>query len=93
MGLHMAGWHLLLTLTLFPASVWGQRIGIRVVQAVSLVFFLIHAGIATANLDMADPAIAVLNALSGLLFGAATLYGQRAHRDMDPIRALVEARI
>ena len=29
MAIHMAGWHLLLALTLFPASVWGQRPGIR----------------------------------------------------------------
>ena len=48
MGQHTAGWHLLLTFTLFPASVWGQRLGIRAVQLVSLVFFCIHAGIALA---------------------------------------------
>lgn len=32
MATHMAGWHLLLTLTLFPASVWGRRGGIRAVH-------------------------------------------------------------
>lgn len=93
MGIHMAGWHLLLTLTLFPASVWGQRLGIRAVQVVSLVFFFIHAGIALANADMAEPAIAFFNAVSGVFFGLSAVYGQRAHRDMDPIRALHEARI
>lgn len=93
MGIHTAGWHLLLTFTLFPASVWGQRMGIRVVQVTSLVFFCIHAGIALANADMADPAIAFFNALSGVLFGASVVYGQRAHRDMDPIVALRENRI
>ena len=49
MALHMAAWHLLLSLTLFPASVWGQRIGIRMVQATSLVFFVIHVAIAFSN--------------------------------------------
>ncbi|MEZ4310139.1 MAG: hypothetical protein R3F14_19025 [Polyangiaceae bacterium] len=93
MGIHTAGWHLLLTFTLFPASVWGQRIGIRVVQVTSLVFFCIHVGIALANADLADPAIGFFNALSGLLFGVSVAYGQRAHRDMDPIRALHENRI
>jgi hypothetical protein len=94
MGTHMAGWHLLLTFTLFPASVWGRRTGIRVVQGVSLMFFLIHAGIAVANLGPADPSdpsdpwIAGLNAMSGLLFLATALYGQRAYRDMDPVAAL-----
>jgi hypothetical protein len=92
MGIHTAGWHLLLTFTLFPASVWGQRLGIRAVQLVSLVFFCIHAGIALANKDMSDPAIAAFNALSGALFAASVLYGQRAHRDMDPLRALAEGR-
>ncbi|MCC6551911.1 MAG: hypothetical protein IT372_02670 [Polyangiaceae bacterium] len=92
MGQHTAGWHLLLTLTLFPASVWGQRLGIRAVQLVSLVFFLIHAGIALANSDLGDPAIALFNALSGVFFLAATVYGNRAHRDMDPIAALREGR-
>lgn len=93
MGIHTAGWHLLLTFTLFPASVWGQRAGIRAVQAVSLVFFFIHAGIALANADMSDRAIAAFNALSGVLFAASVLYGQRAYRDMDPLRALAENRI
>lgn len=99
MGNHMAGWHLLLTCTLFPASVWGQRTGIRAVQATSLLFFLIHAGIALANLgpaapgDPNDPSIAVLNALSGVLFLVTALYGQRAHRDMDPVAALRAGRI
>ncbi len=93
MSIHMAGWHLLLTLTLFPASVWGQRFGIRAVQGVSVVFFLIHLGIALANLEDAaraaqGPGIALLNALSGLGFLASIIYGQRAHRDMDPLLAL-----
>ena len=94
MGTHMAAWHLLLTLTLFPASVWGRRTGIRAVQGMSLMFFLIHAGIALANLGPADPtdpsspAIAALNAVSGVLFLVATVYGQRAYRDMDPVAAL-----
>jgi hypothetical protein len=93
MGIHTAGWHLLLTFTLFPASVWGQRMGIRAVQVTSLVFFAIHVGIALANADMADPAITFFNAASGLLFGISVLYGQRAHRDMDPLRALQENRL
>jgi hypothetical protein len=93
MGLHTAGWHLLLTLTLFPASVWGQRVGIRIVQVVSLVFFFIHAGIALANSDLGDPGIAAFNALSGALFLASTIYGSRAYRDMDPIAALRAGRI
>ena len=90
----MAGWHLLLTLTLFPASVWGQRTGIRVVQGVSLMVFLIHAGIAIANLGPPEPGeptdawIASLNAASGLLFLVTALYGRRAYRDMDPGSAL-----
>jgi hypothetical protein len=90
MALHMAAWHLLLVLTLFPASVWGQRTGIRLVQAVSLVFFFIHVGIAIANLGAgaaaADgPWIGLFNALSGVAFLVAVVYGQRAHRDMDPL--------
>lgn len=99
MGNHMAGWHLLLTFTLFPASVWGGRIGIRVVQWVSALFFAIHVGIAIANVgapDAADPlegTIAFLNALSGVLFLATVLYGNRAWRDMDPVRALREGRV
>jgi hypothetical protein len=94
MGQHMAGWHLLLTCTLFPASVWGQRTGIRVVQGASLLFFFIHAGIAIANLGPSDPSepndvwIAGLNAVSGILFLVAAIYGNRAWRDMDPVRAL-----
>ena len=94
MGNHMAGWHLLLTFTLFPASVWGQRLGIRSVQFVSFVFFAIHAGIAIANtgpsdpLNPDDPGIALLNGISGLLILVATVYGNRAHRDMDPLPAL-----
>ena len=94
MGVHMALWHLLLTLTLFPASVWGQRLGIRAVQLVSAVFFAIHAGITIANVVDPDPTridsfgIATFNALSGLLFAVATVYGNRAHRDMDPLAAL-----
>jgi len=98
MANHMAGWHLLLTLTLFPASVWGQRVGIRAVQWVSLVFFGIHAGIAIANLGASDPTspddpwIALWNAVSGVCFLAAALYGFRAHRDMDPVAALCAGR-
>lgn len=92
MGSHTAGWHLLLTLTLFPASVWGQRVGIRAVQLVSLVFFLIHAGIALANSGPGTPAIAFFNGLSGVAFLASVIYGQRAHRDMDPIAALRSGR-
>jgi hypothetical protein len=93
MARHMAGWHLLLTVTLFPASVWGRRAGIRAVQATALLFFAIHAGIALANADAdaaADhgAAIAVFNAVSGAFFLAAALYGNRAHRDMDPVAAL-----
>lgn len=93
MGIHTLGWHLLLTLTLFPASVWGQRFGIRAVQVVSLVFFFIHVGIAAANADMSDTAIAIFNAVSGLFFAVSVVYGQRAYKDMDPIRALHENRI
>lgn len=93
MGNHMAGWHILLTLTLFPASVWGQRFGIRAVQVISFVFFCIHLGIALANSDLTDPPIAFFNALSGVLFLASTLYGNRAHRDMEPNKALREGRV
>jgi hypothetical protein len=89
MAVHMAAWHLLLTLTLFPASVWGQRIGIRAVQAASAVFFAIHVGIALSNataVDVSEGAgIAILNAASGIAFLAAVVYGQRAHADMDPL--------
>lgn len=85
MALHMAAWHLLLTLTLFPASVWGQRIGIRAVQLAALIFFCIHLGIALANLGAPMDGIAILNALSGAAFFATVIYGQRAHRDMDPL--------
>lgn len=92
MALHMAAWHLLLTLMLFPASVWGQRIGIRAVQATSLLFFVIHAGIAVSNArevveSSYGPWIAIFNAASGLAFFAAVAYGQRAHADMDPLHA------
>jgi hypothetical protein len=96
MGNHMAGWHLLLTFCLFPASVWGQRVGIRSVQAVSLLFFLIHLGIAIANLGPSDPndpndgTIAFFNALSGIFFLITAVYGNRAHADMDPCRSLSE---
>lgn len=93
MGYHTAGWHLLLTLTLFPASVWGQRAGIRAVQLVSLVFFFIHAGIALANSGPGDPAIALFNGLSGLAFLLSVAQGQRAYRDMDPIAALRAGRV
>ena len=90
MAIHMAGWHLLLTLTLFPASVWGQRPGIRAVQGMSLLFFFIHVGIALANTvpASAELPIAILNAASGLCFAAAVLYGQIAHKAMDPLREL-----
>jgi hypothetical protein len=93
MAFHMAAWHLLLTLTLFPASVWGQRIGIRAVQLASLVFFCIHLGIALSNtgadVRLAEgPWIALLNGSSGLAFLATVLYGQRAHADMSGRPAL-----
>ena len=87
MAMHMAAWHLILALTLFPASVWGQRTGIRLVQGASAVFFAIHLGIALANAGSVAAqglAIAVLNAASGACFLAAVLQGQTAHRDMDP---------
>jgi hypothetical protein len=93
MGNHTAGWHLLLTFTLFPASVWGQRFGIRAVQVVSFVFFGIHLGIALANADLADRWIAFFNALSGVLFLVSVVYGQRAYRDMDPAAALASGRV
>lgn len=92
MGRHMAGWHLLLTFALFPASVWGQAVGVRAVQGTSFVFFGIHAGIALANTDHRDAAIGALNALSGVFFLIATLYGQRAYRDMSADRALADGR-
>ena len=94
MANHMAGWHLLLTFTLFPASVWGRRTGIRSVQAVSLLFFLIHLGIALANLvspeagDGQERWIVFFNALSGAVFLIATVYGNRPWRDIDPVAAL-----
>ena len=98
MGRHMAGWHLLLVVTLFPASVWGQRVGIRAVQWTSALFFAIHAGIALANLGDGDAsghggAIAFFNALSGACFLAAVIYGNRAYRDMDPVAALRAGRV
>ncbi len=98
MANHMAGWHLLLTFTLFPASVWGRRVGIRSVQFVSLVFFLIHVGIALANLGSAEGeghqggGIALFNALSGVFFLMSTFYGNRAWRNMDPVEALRQGR-
>ena len=67
-------------------------------QGVSLLFFLIHAGIAIANLGPSDPTepndawIAGLNALSGILFLIAAIYGNRAYRDMDPVAALRSGR-
>src|SRR5262249_33042804 len=87
MALHMAAWHLLLVLTLFPLSVFGQRVGIRVVQCVSLLFFCIHVGIAVANTGPAfdGPWIALLNGASGVAFLAAAIYGSRAWADMDPL--------
>ena len=86
MALHMAGWHLLLALTLFPASVLGQRAGIRAVQAISALFFAIHVGLALSNTHAQDASVAAFNAGSGLAFLVATAYGQIAHRDMDPTR-------
>ena len=97
MATHMAGWHLLLVVTLFPASVWGRRPGIRAVQATSALFFAIHAGIALANIaapvasDPTERWIAFWNAASGLIFLATVFYGQRAWRDMDPARAIAES--
>jgi hypothetical protein len=96
MAIHTAGWHLLLTVSLFPASVWGQRLGIRGVQLISVIFFLIHLGMAVANADatsraMEGPGIAVFNALSGIFFAVSVWYGQKAHRDMDPGRGLARA--
>ncbi|MCK6552665.1 hypothetical protein L6R52_42980 [Myxococcota bacterium] len=96
MAIHTAGWHLLLTVSLFPASVWGQRLGIRGVQLISLIFFLIHLGMALANTDQASrsmdgPGIALFNALSGIFFAVSVWYGQTAHRDMDPGRGLSRA--
>lgn len=94
MGYHTAGWHALLTVTLLPASVMGQRAGIRGVQVVSVIFLFIHAGIALANGVWPDAGsshdrwIAALNALSGVFFLASVLYGQRAYWDMDPSHAL-----
>jgi hypothetical protein len=86
MAVHMAAWHLFLVLTLFPASVWGQRIGIRAVQLAALVFFCIHVGIALANAgDAEGPWLGMLNAASGTAFLTTVLWGQRAHRDMNPI--------
>jgi hypothetical protein len=91
MALHMAGWHLLLVLTLFPASILGGRFGIRLVQLVAIVFFAIHLGIALANTGQADETwIGAFNAVSGCVFLAAAAYGQRAWCDMDPVRALQE---
>ena len=92
MAMHMAAWHLLLTLTLFPASVWGQRGGIRAVQGTSLVFFAIHVAIAFSNARASSEivegaSIAFFNAASGLMFLAAVAYGQRAYSDMNPLRA------
>ena len=68
-------------------------------QWVSPLFFLIHAGLALANLGPSDapepnsPWIAGLNALSGLLFLVAAVYGNRAYRDMDPVAALRAGRV
>jgi hypothetical protein len=96
MANHMAGWHLLLTLTLFPLSLYGQRRGIRLVQFVCLLFFLIHLGIGLSNVESGgghSGAIALLNTASGLLFLAAAIHGNRAYRDMDPVEALREGRL
>lgn len=85
MAIHTAAWHLLLVLTLLPASVWGGRIGIRAVQLVAAVFFAIHFGMALSNVDLAAgafaPWIAALNAASGAFFLATLVYGRRAARD------------
>jgi hypothetical protein len=93
MGQHMAGWHLLLTLTLFPLSVWGQRLGIRSVQLASLIFFGIHVSIAMANSDFSEPFITIFNTISGVLFFVSVIYGQRAHRDMAPAAAFASGRV
>lgn len=83
MALHMAAWHLLLVLTLFPTTLLGGRAGVRTVQGVSFVFFVIHAAIALANTEAASLTgvgmwIALFNALSGVCFLGAVIYGQRA---------------
>lgn len=83
MALHMAGWHLLLVLTLFPTTLLGGRAGVRTVQAASAVFFAIHLAIASSNTDPASltgvgPWIAAFNAVSAICFLAAAVYGQRA---------------
>ncbi len=96
MAYHMAGWHLLLTFTLFPISLWGGRAGIRLVQFVCMLFFFIHLGIALANFGAESGghtgSIALFNGLSGIFFLAAGIYGNRAHRDMDPVAALRQGR-
>ena len=75
MAFHMAGWHLLLVLTLSPISLLGGRKGVRGVQAVAAVFFAIHVGIALANTDASSLAgIGILNAASGLFFLATAIY-------------------
>ena len=75
MALHMAGWHALLTLTLFPGALFGNRLGLIVVRITCLVFFAIHVGIALANLgpEAESGAIAILNAASGLAFLATAI--------------------
>jgi hypothetical protein len=75
MALHMAAWHLLLTLTLFPAAAWGGRAGVGAVRLTSLVFALIHVGIAASNTgaEAASGPIAALNAASGLAFLATAI--------------------
>lgn len=97
MALHMAGWHFLLAVSLFPASILGQRTGIRAVQAVSALFFAIHAGIAISNATPdpghgSTPWVGLLNAASGVAFLGAAIYGQVAHRDMDPEVGLARPR-
>jgi hypothetical protein len=92
MAIHMAGWHLILALTLFPASVFGGRAGVRVVQAVSALFFAIHVGIALANSGEDDgPWIAIFNAASGILFLAALIYGQSARKTISIGRPLASS--
>ncbi len=92
MAMRMAAWHLMLTLTLFPASLWGRRVGTRAVQGAALVFFFIHLGIALANtgshVAIAEgPWLALLNGASGIAFFVTVVYGQRAHADMSRARA------
>jgi hypothetical protein len=62
------------------------------------VFFAIHACIAAVNaldpqaMTVNDQWIAAWNALSGIFFLAAVIYGNRAYCDMDPGRAFAVGR-